>query len=94
MNKQTQRYATAEGIRANIKWLYNAWLNVRDDPDYLPPQHGSVQEDRMNKFLERLHTTVGSDAALRALTGYSGCVFQPKRCPTSGPMVCAACAEE
>ncbi len=89
MNKQTERYGTVEGIREDLEWLYNAWVNVRDDPAYLPPQPGSIEEERMNKFLERLHTTAGSDKALR-LTGFTGCVFAPKQCPESGPMSCAA----
>ena len=89
MNQQTEHYSTVAGIQADLQWLYNAWMNIRDDPAYTAMNPDPVIRERLDKFLERLHTTAGSDKALR-LTGFTGCVFAPKQCPESGPMSCAA----
>jgi len=87
--QQTQRYADVQGIREEMKWLYLTWSHIRDDPAYTAMNPDPVIGERLDMFHQRLHTTAGSDAALRATQGYSGCVFSPKSCPTNGPMRCA-----
>lgn len=89
-NLQTERYGTVEGVQKNMQWLYEAWMLIRDDPNYTAMNSDRSVVERLERFLERLHVTAGSDKALR-LTGFTGCVFAPKQCPESGPMVCGGC---
>ena len=93
LNQTTERYATVAGVRADIEWLHNAWMNIRDDAAYTAMNSDPLIAERLDMFHERLHTTAGSDVALRATQGYSGCVFKPKSCPSSGPVICGGCVQ-
>jgi hypothetical protein len=94
MNAQTKRYATLTGVQEDINWLDEIWTkHIRDAPEYIHPKTGSVHAERLDKFLGRLHTAAGSDAALRATQGYSGCVWKPKSCPSTGPVICGGCVQ-
>ena len=91
MNQTTERYATVAGVRADIQWLHNAWMNIRDDPAYTAMNPDPVIGERLDMFHERLHWCAASDVALRATQGYSGCVWKPKSCPSTGPVICGGC---
>lgn len=91
MNQATERYATVKGVQQDLEWCYNAWQHIRDDDAYTATSSDSVVLERLDKFHMRLNATAASDAALRALYGFSGCVFAPKKCPTSGPSCCLGC---
>jgi hypothetical protein len=90
MNAQTERYATQIGVQEDIKWLWSTWTkHIRDAPEYVHPATGSVHAQRIDKFLDRLHSAAGSDAALRATQGYRMCIWGVgKSCPSDGPMRC------
>ena len=87
MNISTSRYATPEGVRADIKWLYEAWMLIRDDAQYTAMNSDPAIGERLDRFHARLHAVAGSNEALR-LTGYTGCVFAPKTCPPNSPYFC------
>ena len=95
MNIPTSRYATPEGVRADIRWLYEMWvlptkerpIPLRDDPRYTAMNSDPGITKGLDYFHARLHTAAGSNEALR-LTGYTGCVFAPKRCLAIFPYVC------
>ena len=91
VNLQTQRYATQQGVQKDIEWLYDAWMNIRDDPAYTAMNPDPVIGERLDMFHQRLHWCAGSDTALRSTQGYSGCVFKPKSCPPTGPVICGGC---
>ena len=86
---QTQRYATQQGVQKDIQWLSDAWMHIRDDPAYTAMNSDPVVAERLDMFHMRLDACASSDVALRALYGFTGCVFKPKSCPTNGPMRCA-----
>jgi hypothetical protein len=94
MNQTTERYADLAGIQADLQWLYLSWQHIKDDDAYTGMSSDSVVLERLDKFHMRLESTAVSDVALRALYGFTGCVFAPKKCPTSNAMVCGGCREE
>ena len=93
MSDQSTRYATVEGVQEDLKWLHKVWQDIRDSGHrYSAMSTDPTDLKAWDTFATRLMACADADAALTRLTGFRGCVWAPKACPESGPMVCAGCA--
>ncbi|MDA1258797.1 MAG: hypothetical protein O3C10_13310 [Chloroflexi bacterium] len=76
--------AHVQDVRDGIRELYEQWLPHRDDLL-------AWADAEYAAWTERLDKTDRLDRLLRSVAGLSGCVFEPLRCPATGPMVCGGC---
>jgi hypothetical protein len=84
------RYGTAEGVAADLKWIYLAWEKIRDTPFNMVDNTSDKDVAAWDRFEARWTAVEHSEAALR-LIGFEGCVFSPRRCRKEQPILCQAC---
>lgn len=84
------RYGTAEGVAADLKWIYLAWEKIRDTPFNMVNNTSKADRAAWDRWAQRWDAVEASEAALRSV-GFEGCVFSPRRCRKEQPILCQAC---
>lgn len=92
MVTSNDRYGTTAGVQTDFKWITLAWEKIRDTDFSMANNKTDPARRSWSRFEQRWDQVEKSEAALR-LTGFTGCVFAPRRCRDDQPVACQGCRE-